>query len=92
MWPNSCKIRVRSFFNTNLYKTIFNKTKFWYNAKKEKRRWNITNNKIIASNNDIVFFKKDNGDTNIELLINGETLWVTQKTMAEIFDVQRPAW
>ena len=49
------------------------------------------NNKIIASNNDIVFFKKDNGDTNIELLINGETLWVTQKTMAEIFDVQRPA-
>ena len=48
-------------------------------------------NKIIASNNDIIFFKKDNGDTNIELLINGETLWVTQKTMAEIFDVQRPA-
>ena len=31
-------------------------------------------NKIIASNNDIVFYKKDNGDTNIELLINGETL------------------
>ena len=46
---------------------------------------------MIASNNDIVFFKKDNGETNIELLINGETLWVTQKTMAEIFDVQRPA-
>lgn len=48
-------------------------------------------NRIIASNNDIVFFKKDNGDINIELLINGETLWVTQKTMAEIFDVQIPA-
>ena len=48
-------------------------------------------NKIIATNSDIVFYKKDNGDTNIELLINGETLWVTQKTMAEIFDVQRPA-
>lgn len=48
-------------------------------------------NKIIASNNDIVFFKKGNGDTNTELLIDGETLWVTQKTMAEIFDVQRPA-
>lgn len=41
-------------------------------------------NKIIASNNDIVFYKKDNGDTNIELLINGKTLWVSQKTMAEI--------
>ena len=47
-------------------------------------------NKFIATNNDIVFFKRDNGETNIELLINGETLWVTQKTMAEIFDVQRP--
>ena len=48
-------------------------------------------NKMIATNKDIVFFKKNNGDTNIELLINAETLWVTQKTMAEIFDVQRPA-
>ena len=48
-------------------------------------------NKMIATTNDIVFFKKDNGDTHVELLINGETLWVTQKTMAEIFDVQRPA-
>ena len=45
--------------------------------------------KIIATNNDIVFYKKDNGDTNIELLINGETLWVIQKTMAEIFDIDR---
>ena len=47
------------------------------------------NNKIIATHNDIVFYKKDNGDTNIELLINGETLWVSQKTMAEIFDIDR---
>lgn len=46
-------------------------------------------NKIIASNNDIVFYKKDNGDTNIELLINGETLCWSQKTMAEIFDIDR---
>ena len=49
----------------------------------------IVDNKIIASNNDIVFYKKDNGDTNIELLINGETFWVSQKTMAEIFDIDR---
>ena len=48
-------------------------------------------NKIIASNKDIVFYKKNNGNINLELLINGETLWVSQKTMAEIFDVQRPA-
>ena len=37
------------------------------------------NNKIIATNKDIVFYKKENGDTNIELLINGATLWVNQK-------------
>ena len=47
------------------------------------------NNKIIATNKDVVFYKKDNGDTNIELLLNGETLWVTQKTISEIFDVDR---
>jgi len=46
-------------------------------------------NKIIAKNNDIIFYKKDNGETNIELLINGETLWVSQKTMSEIFNVDR---
>ena len=39
-------------------------------------------NKIVATNNDIVFYKRDNGDTGIELLINGETLWVTQKNNA----------
>jgi len=47
------------------------------------------NNKVIAKNKDIVFYKKDNGETNIQLLVNGETLWVTQKTMSEIFDVDR---
>ena len=47
------------------------------------------NNITIASNKDIIFYKKDNGDTNLELLINGETLWVSQKTMAEIFDIDR---
>ncbi len=46
-------------------------------------------NRIIASNNDIIFYKNNNGDTSIELLINGETLWVSQKTMSEIFDVDR---
>lgn len=46
-------------------------------------------NKLIGTENDIVFYKKKNGDTNIELLINGETLWVSQKTMAQIFEIDR---
>ena len=37
------------------------------------------NDKLIASNNNIVFYKKDNGETNIELLIRGENIWVLQK-------------
>ena len=47
------------------------------------------NNKLIGTENDIVFYKKKNGDMNIELLINGETLWVSQKTMAQIFEIDR---
>jgi len=46
-------------------------------------------NRVIATNNEIVFYKRNSGENNIELLINGETLWLTQKTMAEIFCVQR---
>ena len=46
-------------------------------------------NKLIGTENDIVFYKKKNGDMNIELLINGETLWVSQKTMAQIFEIDR---
>ena len=40
-------------------------------------------NKMIATNNDIVFYKKDNGDTNIELLLNRETLCVSQKKQSQ---------
>ena len=32
-------------------------------------------NKVIATNKNVFSYKKDNGDTNIDLLINGETLW-----------------
>lgn len=27
----------------------------------------------------LYFTKKDNGDINIELLLNGETLWISEK-------------
>ena len=37
--------------------------------------------KVVATNKDLVIYKKESGDTNVELLLNGETLWVTQKTM-----------
>ncbi len=46
-------------------------------------------NVIIANTKDVVFYKKDDGNINIELLVNGETLWVSQKTMAQIFEIDR---
>ena len=42
--------------------------------------------KLVVTNKDIVIYKKESDDTNVELLINGETIWVNQKTMAEIFE------
>ena len=47
--------------------------------------------KVVATNKDLVIYKKESGDTNVKLLLNGETLWVTQKTMAKIFEIDRTA-
>lgn len=44
---------------------------------------------MIAKKDDIVFYTKKNGDINVELLLNGESLWINQKTMAEIFEIDR---
>lgn len=40
---------------------------------------------------DIILYKKDDGTVNIEILVQDETVWLTQDRMAELFGVQRPA-
>ncbi|MCL1623120.1 virulence RhuM family protein [Moraxella sp. Tifton1] len=43
------------------------------------------------SNNQIVIFNRDDGCIGINVKIEGDTVWLTQKAMAELFDVNTPA-
>lgn len=40
---------------------------------------------------DFLFYTSNDGTTNIQVIVKGETIWTTQKAMAEIFDVNVPA-
>jgi hypothetical protein len=41
--------------------------------------------------NDILLYTTSDGNVKIEVLFEGETFWLSQKKMAELFGVQRPA-
>jgi hypothetical protein len=41
--------------------------------------------------NNIILYKGDEGAATIEVLLKDDTMWSTQKTMAELFDVNVPA-
>ena len=40
---------------------------------------------------EILFYKTDNGEVRIEILLYQENLWLTQAKMAELFEVQKAA-
>lgn len=40
---------------------------------------------------EFLLYTAPNGDVKVEVLLSGETLWLTQERMAELFGVQRPA-
>lgn len=40
---------------------------------------------------EILFYKTDNGDVRVEILLFQENLWLTQAKMAELFEVQKAA-
>jgi hypothetical protein len=48
---------------------------------------------IKHSNNqsDFLFYTSSEGKTKIQVILNDETVWLTQKSIAELFGVQRPA-
>ncbi len=52
---------------------------------------NSKNNKEIAKSEQINFllYKTPNGDVKVEVLLNDETIWVTQKAMADLFDAAK---
>lgn len=40
---------------------------------------------------EILFYKTDNGEVRVEILLYQENLWLTQAKMAELFEVQKTA-
>ena len=46
---------------------------------------------IRRSTEEFITFKLQEKDKGIQVKYENETLWMTQKAIAELFDVQRPA-
>ena len=42
-------------------------------------------------NSEFLLYKTANGNVKIDVLLQNETIWIPQKKIAELFDVQRPA-
>ena len=42
-------------------------------------------------NREFLLYKTANGDVKVDVLLRNETIWMPQKKIAELFDVQRPA-
>ncbi len=45
----------------------------------------------MPKESEIIFYKGDDGNVKIEVFYHNETFWMTQKKIAELFGVQRPA-
>ena len=45
----------------------------------------------MAKESEIIFYQGDDGNVKIEVFYHNETFWMTQKKIAELFGVQRPA-
>ena len=40
---------------------------------------------------DFILYTSNDGEVNVEVVLKDETVWLTQKAMAELFHVKRPA-
>ena len=50
----------------------------------------MTENRIVANNgSSIVLYTTDDGNTQLEVKLEKETVWLTQSQMAELFDIDR---
>lgn len=58
-----------------------------------KDEWEMGKNTALTpyETREILFYKTDNGDIKVEILLYRENLWLTQAKMAELFDVQKAA-
>lgn len=44
----------------------------------------------MTKESEIIFYRADDGNVKIEVFYQGETFWMTQKKMSDLFGVQRP--
>lgn len=47
------------------------------------------NNELKENNNDIIIYTTDDGQVDIEVRLEDENVWLTQNSMAELFDTTR---
>ena len=43
----------------------------------------------MSNTSDFLMYQTENGDTKIQVRIEGETVWMTQKAMAELFQTSK---
>lgn len=48
-------------------------------------------NKILGNEKDIIFYNDENGNTQVEVILQDEDVWLNVNSIASLFDVQRPA-
>jgi len=46
---------------------------------------------IVKQESDFILYTSNDGDVNVEVVLKGETVWLTQKAMAGLFGVKVPA-
>lgn len=46
-------------------------------------------NNLIENNNEIIIYTTDDGQVDIEVRLEDENVWLTQNSMAELFDTTR---
>ena len=46
-------------------------------------------NNIIEKNNEIIIYTTDDGQVDIEVRLEDESVWLTQNSMSELFDTTR---
>jgi len=44
-----------------------------------------------SNNSDFILYTSPDGDVRVDVFVNDETVWLTQKAIGELFGVQRPA-
>ncbi len=49
----------------------------------------MSNNSLIENNSDIIIYTTDDGQVDIEVRLEDENVWLTQNSMAELFDTTK---